>query len=349
MCEDHDDPLDVQPTDVTGYVDIVDQLLKNYRCNVRPVSFTHFTAPWGISAPPSNAAKSVSLVLLALSHGQCYYNDEHTTKDIHLQPGDIFVFRNDCVNTLKDDPQTPTTDLMTLLNADLVDSQLGLNMGGGGDATRFMTCFYVFKQAESARLLNVLPRFIHVQGRRNRFPGETAELIQTIQEELVNKLPGWRGIAEQLSRALLLHVMRCHFAQEKTSQAGQQGNILSDPEVFHALKCLHRHPGKSWTVHSLANEVGMSRSAFAARFQQCLNQTPMAYLHEIRMHWACSLLRDQKIGIKRIANELCYSSDASFSSAFKRWAGVSPGQFRKQGDLPAELKSNLYLRALVDA
>ncbi|MAX25864.1 MAG: hypothetical protein CMJ19_15295 [Phycisphaeraceae bacterium] len=348
MCEDHLDSQETVPTELSGLVDIVDQLLKSHRCNVRPVSFCDYTAPWGIRAPASNVAKAVSLVVFALVRGQCYFKDEHLKEHLHLQSGDIFVFRNDCISTLSDHPQTPKQELLDVLNPDLVDNHLGLNLGGGGKLTRISSSFYVFKQAESSRLLSVLPRYLHIKGRRNRLPGETSELIHNIHAELLHKQPGWRGITDYLTRALLLHVMRCYNAQENTHQPGDQSSILTDPEIFHALKCLHRQPGENWTVSSLASEVGMSRSAFAARFQQCLNQTPMAYLHGIRMHWACTLLRGQKMGIKRIAIELGYSSDASFSSAFKRWSGMSPGQFRKHGDLPQEMKSNLYLRALVD-
>ncbi len=39
-----------------------------------------------------------------------------------------------------------------------------------------------------------------------------------------------------------------------------------------------RSPEKNWTVASLAEQVPMSRSAFAARFTQLVGQPPMQYL-----------------------------------------------------------------------
>ena len=144
MCEDHLDSQETVPTELSGLVDIVDQLLKSHRCNVRPVSFCDYTAPWGIRAPASNVAKAVSLVVFALVRGQCYFKDEHLKEHLHLQSGDIFVFRNDCISTLSDHPQTPKQELLDVLNPDLVDNHLGLNLGGGGKLTRISSSFYVF-------------------------------------------------------------------------------------------------------------------------------------------------------------------------------------------------------------
>ena len=348
MSKDHVDPIGFVKSNSVGYVDIVTQLLQNYRCNVRAVSFTTLTAPWGIRAPQSNVGGVVTMCFFALVRGHCYFRDQTMGEDIRLQAGDIFLFRNDCEHTLKDSPASLTEDLLDVLSPEIVDKQLGLTMGGGGKVTRMLIGFFVFKQGEAMRLLNILPRLIHVHGQKGQLPGETADLVHRIHKELVSKKVGWRSVADYLTRALLVKMMR-HYQLHRIGEVpdGYQ-QVLKNPEIFHALKCLHKDPGKNWTVSSLAQELGMSRSAFAAHFQQCLGQTPMAYLHEIRMHWACSLLRDQKIGIKRIAMQLGYSSDASFSSAIKRWAGKSPGQFRKSGDLPPEHQSNYYLRVLLE-
>lgn len=348
MCEDHVDPVEVVRTDSTGYVEVASQLLQHYRCNVRPVSFTTLTSPWGVLAPQSQVGGTVTLCYFAVVRGHCYFRDQTMNHDLRLAAGDIFLFRNDCEHTLKDHPDSSTLNLLDILTPDIVESQIGLTHGGGGKSTRLLICYFVFKQGEATRLLNILPRLVHVQGNRGRLPGETSELVHRIHDELTVKRPGWQSVADYMSRAMFIKIFRHYQIQQAGDTPGGYQQVLQNPEIFHALKCLHRNPGNNWTVSSLAEEVGMSRSAFAAHFQQCLDQTPMAYLHEIRMHWACSLLRDQKIGIKRIAMQLGYSSDASFSSAFKRWAGKSPGQFRKSGDLPPEHQSNFYLRVLVD-
>ena len=76
----------------------------------------------------------------------------------------------------------------------------------------------------------------------------------------------------------------------------------------------------------------MSRSAFAARFTQLVGQPPLQYLTTWRMQKAAQLLRDNKdTAIKEIAQQVGYDSDIAFSRAFKRWADIAPGAFRRDG------------------
>lgn len=74
---------------------------------------------------------------------------------------------------------------------------------------------------------------------------------------------------------------------------------------------------------SLAAEVGMSRSGFAARFRQLVGDGPIEYLTRWRMLLAGrSVSRGEPIGA--IARSLEYESESAFSTAFKRVMGSSP-------------------------
>jgi AraC-like DNA-binding protein len=53
-----------------------------------------------------------------------------------------------------------------------------------------------------------------------------------------------------------------------------------------ALSAIHDRVNTPWTVESLAEAAGMSRSAFAARFKELLGQTPLEYVTEWRMQKA---------------------------------------------------------------
>jgi AraC-like DNA-binding protein len=92
---------------------------------------------------------------------------------------------------------------------------------------------------------------------------------------------------------------------------------------------MHAAPHAPWTVASLADRVGLSRSVFAARFKDRMSKSPMHYLFEFRMGLACGLIADGRSGVKQIATQLGYASRDAFSSAFKRWRGLSPGAYRR--------------------
>ncbi len=73
-----------------------------------------------------------------------------------------------------------------------------------------------------------------------------------------------------------------------------------------------RSPEKNWTVASLAEQVPMSRSAFAARFTELVGQPPMQYLTAWRMLKATELLRESQLGLKNVATLIGYESEVSF-------------------------------------
>jgi AraC-like DNA-binding protein len=72
----------------------------------------------------------------------------------------------------------------------------------------------------------------------------------------------------------------------------------------------------------------MSRTPFAREFCACLDQTPIHYLTEWRMHIASRRLACG-IPVNIVSDQLGYASPISFARTFKRIVGVNPGNFRK--------------------
>jgi AraC-like DNA-binding protein len=86
-----------------------------------------------------------------------------------------------------------------------------------------------------------------------------------------------------------------------------------------------------WTVESLAEAAGMSRSAFAARFKELLGQTPLEYVTEWRMQKAIQLLERRDKKLPEVARLVGYESDAAFSKAFKRVVRANPSEYLRRG------------------
>lgn len=81
------------------------------------------------------------------------------------------------------------------------------------------------------------------------------------------------------------------------------------------------------SIEALANQFGMHRRTLdrqlarhGARYSDLLD----AVKHEV----ACQLLRDTELQVQQIAESLRYSNAANFSTAFRRWAGVTPTAYR---------------------
>ena len=74
----------------------------------------------------------------------------------------------------------------------------------------------------------------------------------------------------------------------------------------------------------MAERAGMSRTAFASRFREVIEQTPADYLTDWRIALAQSQLRDGR-PIKIIAEELGYANASTLSRAFMARIGMTPG------------------------
>jgi transcriptional regulator GlxA family with amidase domain len=56
----------------------------------------------------------------------------------------------------------------------------------------------------------------------------------------------------------------------------------------------------------------------------------MEYVTAPRMHVAAGMLARSREALPEIASEVGYESEVSFSKAFRRWAGLPPGQYRRR-------------------
>ena len=104
---------------------------------------------------------------------------------------------------------------------------------------------------------------------------------------------------------------------------------------------LHRRPAAAWTLETLANEVGVSRSRLAESFSRFVGQPPMQYLTQWRLQLAARMAADGSAKVAAVARDVGYQSEASFSRAFKRFVGVSPAQWRRDGAATARRASSL--------
>jgi AraC-like DNA-binding protein len=175
-------------------------------------------------------------------------------------------------------------------------------------------------------LLGVLPPLIHLHEEADR--AKLGWAFDRLRQELTDLQPGGILIAQQLACMTFVQVLRLYLDEGKGV-----GWLfaLSDAQVGAAIAAMHREPARHWTVAGLADEVGMSRSSFAARFGALVGDGPIDYLTRWRMLLAGrSLSRGESVG--SIASSLGYESESAFRTAFKRVTGRTPRQHARLGE-----------------
>jgi AraC-like DNA-binding protein len=82
------------------------------------------------------------------------------------------------------------------------------------------------------------------------------------------------------------------------------------------------------TTEDIARAAGMSSASLRRGFTERFGMTPRDYLEECRLTRAATLLRETDKPIREIAPEVGFRYADNFSTAFKRFHGVSPEAFR---------------------
>jgi AraC-like DNA-binding protein len=143
---------------------------------------------------------------------------------------------------------------------------------------------------------------------------------------------GSEAVLSRLFELLFVHAIRAYCLQPGGPTYGWLG-ALADRHLAQALQAMHGAPADRWTVASLARAAGMSRSGFAARFKTVVGSSPLAYLTQWRVYHATRLLQRGDLAVSDIARQVGYVSVAAFTRTFRRETTLTPGAFRKGGDI----------------
>jgi AraC-like DNA-binding protein len=201
-------------------------------------------------------------------------------------------------------------------------------LGDGGDF--FMTgARFLLSGLASEMLMATLPDVIVIRAADTDGTASVETVrwaITRIADELRLRRPGCASSIEHLSHVLLIELMRRHLEEGQEGQIGWTA-ALADPFIRRALTAMHRDLSSPWTVATLAERAGLSRTAFAVRFARRVGQTPMSYMTLWRMLWAARRLDRDGATVAEAAAEVGYASESAFTVAFKRTLGKTPRRF----------------------
>lgn len=127
----------------------------------------------------------------------------------------------------------------------------------------------------------------------------------------------------------ILHNTFFHFAEKDLEDEDLRGCLTVRQSTL-IREYLNANLGERILLEDLAGLVKLSRFHFLRKFKNTFGHSPHAYLTQLRMTHAHSLLQktDEKVMI--IALECGYAEHSQFTSAFKRHYGYPPTALRKR-------------------
>ncbi len=314
-------------------MDVLSDVLSWLRVEGTVTRRSEFSAPWGIAYPVTTG-----FAFTTVEKGSCVLCFEGR-EPLALGTGDVVMITPGQRVWLRDQSSTPTVPYAEVLEAcaPIEEEKYALDRdryptlvyGGGGRPTVMRGWGLRLHSHQQHPLLSLLPPFIHITYEQRSALPRLDSTLRFISHETRARADGSDMMVVRLIDLLFVQVIRAWFQQQPDGEAGWLG-ALRDGSIRHALRLIHEYPADPWTVQSLGKAVGMSRSSFSARFQSLVGSSPLRYLTQVRMHLAANALEaDGEPSLAEVGSRVGYENESSFSRAFKRYFGVSPGAFRR--------------------
>jgi AraC-like DNA-binding protein len=305
--------------------DILTDVLSTLKLTGKIFCCSELSAPWAMDIPQSDFAH-----FHVIERGSGWLKIKNSGQTISLASGDLVIVTTGSGHIISDSPETAPIALSEILK----QKKSGCNQiefGGGGIKTHLICGSFHFNNLKSNPLLTVLPALIHVRSSQSKMADWLESTLKMLAYEANSSKPGNQTILTRLIDIIFIQAIRAWLEQQSGVAVGWLA-ALSDHQIGAAIGKMHQMPNQNWSVSSLATQVGMSRSLFAARFTTLVGKPPLSYLTYWRMHLAISILMERKTSVGEVALKVGYESEAAFSKAFKRYFGLSPSFYKKNNE-----------------
>ena len=134
-----------------------------------------------------------------------------------------------------------------------------------------------------------------------------------------------------------LRVMTAKFLvadSGRTSQTPYVASALverkSQAVIEQARRWLNEHIDQDWNMGELAAHCSTSPRTLLRRFQKALGLSPVQYTQQLRVERAKALLESSTLSLEDITSRCGYADVSTFSTVFKRWAQITPREYRSR-------------------
>lgn len=337
MTEGHD--LSSALSAVSSGVDVLSDVLRSVRLTGSMLFLVEASAPWMSWAPDTEAFRQIVLPSSqhmisyhVVTQGGCWAGLCEGAPE-RFEPGDVMVIGHGDAYYLCDPPGTERAygakEAVAFFRQMAAGELPTLVAAGSGESptSRFLCGFLGCDLQPFNPVLAVLPRMIHMRGTAR--PGNRMHhLIEFALAELGERRSGSQSVMLRLAELMFVELARCYLDTIPSAQTGWLAG-LRDPVVARALMFLHATPAQRWTLEMLAARCGTSRSVLSERFGHFVGQPPVQYLTRWRIQLASRLLVESHAKVSTVAEAVGYESEAAFSRAFKKCAGLSPAEWRR--------------------
>ena len=172
----------------------------------------------------------------------------------------------------------------------------------------------------------------HVRIRDVVAQNELGALMDVLERELKSDLPNAARAAHYQLGLLSIYFERQRDLQDVETH-GAPSDTPSARLVAAYTGLIEQHFREHLGVANYAAKLGITPSHLTRCCKETCSKSALNLLNDRILFDARLRLRDTKIPVNQIAQDLGYSSAAYFTRAFQAETGLTPSQFRKKGPL----------------
>ncbi|OCA72394.1 AraC family transcriptional regulator [Chryseobacterium artocarpi] len=163
---------------------------------------------------------------------------------------------------------------------------------------------------------------------RNKNDEDFAEtLILQISREFKNRAEDYLIIRNCIS--ILLNLIARNIIQSETSDLQENRKAFSIMKIITYIQQNIKDREKTG-IQTIADHFGISGNYFGEYFKQQTGVSYQDYLLDYRMKLVETYLKYSSVRLSEIAYELQFSDESHLSKLFKKYRGITPGEFRKR-------------------
>ena len=151
-------------------------------------------------------------------------------------------------------------------------------------------------------------------------------LLGFLNQEIVNTRASQiliRGIAQTIS----VHLSR-HYSV-LTEESKEDKSRLPNYKLKNITSWMEDNLTEEFSLGKLAEQAGMSEYHFNRLFKRSIGLPPSQYQIALRLDRAKKLLRETKLDVIDVANEVGYINASHFTRLFRKVSGMTPSDYRK--------------------
>lgn len=159
------------------------------------------------------------------------------------------------------------------------------------------------------------------------FDRDLWETAVKLKAQAENPSPGRQYYAEALSMVLVHELLRLNngISQEKQKIRGG----LAGWQKNRVIEYVEEHLPEDISLAALAELARLSPFHFARAFKQSFTLPPHRYLTTRRVERAKDLLAQPALSVTEIGVKVGFADASSFSSAFRKYTGLAPTDYRR--------------------